>query len=191
MITAEKLQEAITTLEQFTDEDKYTLDMGRGSIHRDSSGRVFACLSGFYILAQCPGGWNEPKDGGAEQYCKPGGEEYSWTQGAEQLSHDLGFPYNENYEYADYTHLEKWASEDPELWGNHNGDLMFESATAYTDAGPLASDDIELRGSDDDGDRMFVSATARRGITLSDVLNHLRDVAERLARREYVICRCQ
>ena len=158
MITAEKLQKVIHTLEQFTDEGVFTLELRSGSIRRDSSGQIFACLAGIYTLARCNGEWAELEYGEAEWHFRPEGEAYRWEEGADEMSHDLGFLYSKNYEYADYTHLERWARDNPELWGNKYGGEMFSESRAY--------------GVD--------------SVTLSDVLNHLRSVADRLAQREAV-----
>ena len=47
----------------------------------------------------------------------------NWKEGADRMARDLGF-YNK-------TKLEKWAKENPKLWGNENGNSMFESNLAF------------------------------------------------------------
>ena len=158
MTTARELRDVIATLEQFTDEAKYTLDMNDVGINKDPSGRVSTTLVGLYTLARCPGDWSEPQKDGNRWYCGPDGLEYSWAQGADEMSHDLGFPYSEYREDEDCTFLEQWARNNPELWGNEYGGNMFLGSRAY--------------GVD--------------SATVSDVLDHLRSVADRLAQREAV-----
>ena len=78
-----------------------------------------------------------------------------WSRGSTMMAKDLGF----TGAYPAET-LKEWASNNPAIWGNYCGLLMFSSTTAF---GTEYADDI---------------------VTLSDVRDHWLKVADRLEKME-------
>lgn len=87
-------------------EDKVTtVDFEAPGVMENACGTV-ACHGGFALLALCP-------VADAPEYFRP----YPYYAGATILAEYLGFTSKEAYEM--------WASNNPELWGNEHGALMF------------------------------------------------------------------
>jgi len=93
----------------------------------------------------CHGGW------AAMMYEKKMDGEYDYSDffelGAEALAGKLGFNSEEEYEM--------WAHENPLLWGNDKGNLMFCSFSSF-------------------------GKTSQENLTLTDIANHYKAVAERI-----------
>lgn len=85
-----------------------------------------------------------------EHYMSVGDEDYQ--EGAQAMAEDLGFECTDD--------LVAWAAENPYLWGNCRGDLMFSSADA------------------------FDPEKGRRSMKLKEVVDHLKKVCARLEERE-------
>lgn len=83
----------------------------------------------------CVGGWYAISKGITEG---------NYRTGADLMAHDLGFEYQ--------GHLEVWAYNNPEIWGNTEGSYMFSSRNSYT---PYA-------------------------ISLRDIITHFENLKERL-----------
>jgi hypothetical protein len=76
------------------------------------------CVGGWYAVANLDREFIDNK-------IKNGRVEYD--DGAELMAHDLGFD--------SYWALGGWAFDNPKIWGNEGGFEMFESASAYDNAG--------------------------------------------------------
>jgi len=73
-----------------------------------------------------------------------------YSDGAVKISIDLGF--------SDHYDLEDWADENPELWGNKYGSLMFMGG----------------------GSHAFTPGSQFKAHNLKDIIDHWKEVKERL-----------
>lgn len=106
MITSEKVFSFVDRLTKVVGDRM--CDMCRIGVYGEDCGTP-GCHAGWaYIaLAGFP-----PQDG-----------QTNYLDGAELLAEHLGF--------YDYDELEEWAEDNPDLWGNENGDCMFSHSEAF------------------------------------------------------------
>lgn len=124
----------------------HVLDMEAATVVRIEECNTYACIAGSYLLAEDCGAWSVPiaHEPGVQTLTR-GGAEADYHKGALLMAEGLGFD--------SVVALLDWAEENPELWGNAFGYLMFESNMAW-------GGDPEL--------------------TLADCVRHLRGVAARI-----------
>ena len=127
-----------TLAEQFPDEN--TVRMDAATIKRpagDSTGcGTFACHAGWYAFAQIegmdfPGTWDPrpPYLSGMERYVDADGCTVNFGQGADWMAITAGFTRDGTMTPAEV--LERWADDNPDLWGNAHGWSMFTSPSAF------------------------------------------------------------
>jgi len=83
----------------------------------------------------------------------------AYEDGKKLMSRLLGFVYKEGEYLEDQHRLKRWAVNNPCLWGNHNGNGMFNSREAFG---------------------QIFGAVASRPLTIKDISDHWLDVAKRL-----------
>ena len=113
------------------------------------------CHAGWYYLAKH---WDKDNDRLVSRRHDTGKlklEVISYRHGAERMAKDLGF----NCQTA----LENWARENPRVWGNEHGGLLFTICDAF---------DKDAKADDD------------KPLTLADIVEHWRGVGERLKKLE-------
>lgn len=132
---------------------------------------TFACVGGWYALATIrhndwPHAWKggtakmlrvpiEPGECGDLDYDYPGTRGVGYDRdGAQVLARDIGFPHRQA--------LERWGADNPDLWGNKCGELMFSEVCAYR---PDPLDEPE---------------PPTDSVTVHEVIAHWRAVADRI-----------
>ena len=128
------IRAAMTRLERVTEgQEPIKVYMGAPLVTRDEAGQcnTVACVAGWYLLA-CVSEARESADGIKWEWYESeaeglfrSGVSVDWTEGAAMLATDLGCG------IGGRQRLERWARENPELWGNHEGEHMFGLASAY------------------------------------------------------------
>ena len=154
--TSQQIKTVIETFESITDL-KPVVDMANEEIEQNDCGTI-ACHAGHYALAKLRNRADcqfDSESGGFRR----GGENVSHIHGSQMISYDLGF-------LGYRTELLRWASENPELWGNRYGRYMFAGACAFT-------------GLDADEDLW-----TNKKISFADIVNHWRGVYQRVKASE-------
>ena len=132
----------------------HVLKMELHSIWRLEERWSFACIAGSYLLAKAGGEWSSASDD-VSQFLTLNGRKVDYTDGAVMMAEDLGFNTTEEFR--------EWAEENPGLWGNECGYLLFESRLPWGGEADT-NEDSEL--------------------SIADCVRHLRGVATRITAKE-------
>ena len=103
--------------------EEHAFDMREGRVYDKQDNHKYDCGT-----AHCVGGWYAVAnldDETIKDKIKNGFVDF--TDGADLMARDLGF--------ADHLELQDWAYKNSRIWGNENGDEMFDSLFPYGDEG--------------------------------------------------------
>jgi hypothetical protein len=139
---------------------KFMLDMGcpyiykEENIVKEESCGTPMCHGGWYAAATLQ---DKMKEVSLDTGARFGRRQYfmDYNNGAEQMAIDLGFTQTDDGEYENFegkmiketiearTHLRDWASENPQIWGNRNGEDMFHSKDAFETEGSDGAESLQ------------------------------------------------
>jgi hypothetical protein len=103
--------------------EEHAFDMREGRVYDKQDNHKYECGT-----AHCVGGWYAVANLGRkfiDNKIKNGFVDF--TDGADLMARDLGF--------ADHLELQDWAYKNSRIWGNENGDEMFDSLFPYGNEG--------------------------------------------------------
>lgn len=146
--TKEAVIKIASVFEELASTETNKVQMSRVNIERTECGTV-ACHAGWYAFNHLSNKfkWHKYHELDEREFLSAIDRHISWRDGSDLIAKDLGF--------TCMSDVEKWAEENPDIWGNENGKFLFSSNSAF-------------------------GCSRNKKVTLVDIANHWKGVAERL-----------